>query len=86
MEDLCSLARKIEELRAGCPMQGCGVGKDGELGALWRRWVSLRRGVGLLMAHTEQRGEEWKDITTSVSLTNIVTSSKHRHKGQRKVI
>ncbi|KAF1376843.1 hypothetical protein PFLUV_G00215650 [Perca fluviatilis] len=66
MEGLRSLAGKIDELRAGCPMQGCGVGKDGELGALWRRWVSLRRGVGLLMAHTEQRGEEWKDITTSI--------------------
>lgn len=70
MEDLRSLAGKTEELRAGCPMQGCGVGKDGELGALWRRWVSLRRGVSLLMAHTEQRGEEWKDITASVSFTN----------------
>ncbi|CAJ1078355.1 LOW QUALITY PROTEIN: nesprin-2 [Xyrichtys novacula] len=66
MDDLRSLAVKIEDLRAGCPMQGCGVGKDGELGALWRRWVSLRRGIGLLMAHTEQRGEEWKDITTSM--------------------
>ncbi|XP_026174095.1 nesprin-2a isoform X2 [Mastacembelus armatus] len=66
MEDLHSLAGKIEELRVGCPMQGCGFGKDGELGALWRCWVSLRRGVGLLMAHTEQRGEEWKDITTSM--------------------
>ncbi|KAK5852700.1 hypothetical protein PBY51_006550 [Eleginops maclovinus] len=66
MEGLRSLAAKIEDLRAGCPMQGCGVGKDGELGALWRRWVSLRRGVGLLMAHTEQKGEEWKDITTSM--------------------
>ncbi|XP_034756192.1 nesprin-2-like [Etheostoma cragini] len=66
MEGLRSLAGKIDELRAGCPMQGCGVGKDGELGALWRCWGSLRRGVGLLMAHTEQRGEEWKDITTSI--------------------
>ncbi|XP_054474146.1 nesprin-2-like [Anoplopoma fimbria] len=66
MEGLRSLAGKLEELRAGCPVQGCGVGKDGELGALWRRWVSLRRGVGLLMAHTEQRAEEWKDITTSM--------------------
>ncbi|XP_071395747.1 LOW QUALITY PROTEIN: nesprin-2-like [Centroberyx affinis] len=66
LEDLHVLAGKIEELRAGCPMQGCGVGKDGELSALWRRWVSLRRGVGLLMAHSEQRGEEWKDITTSM--------------------
>ncbi|XP_022057033.2 nesprin-2-like [Acanthochromis polyacanthus] len=66
MEDIHCLAGMIEELRAGCPMQGCGVGKDGELGALWRRWVSSRRGVGLLMAHTEQRGEEWKDITTSM--------------------
>ncbi|GLD49701.1 nesprin-2-like protein [Lates japonicus] len=66
LESLQSLAGKIEELTAGCPMQGCGVGKDGELGALWRRWVSLRRGLGLLMAHTEQRQEEWKDITTSI--------------------
>ncbi|XP_029965420.1 nesprin-2-like isoform X2 [Salarias fasciatus] len=66
MEDVDGLAVKIEELRAGCPMQGCGVGKDGELGALWRRRMSLRRGVGLLMAHTEQRGEEWKDITASM--------------------
>lgn len=67
MKDLCSLTGKIEELRAGCPMQGCGVGKDGELGALWRRWVLLRRAISLLMAHTQQREEEWKDITTSVS-------------------
>ncbi|XP_054871829.1 nesprin-2 isoform X5 [Amphiprion ocellaris] len=66
MEDIHCLAGKIEDLRAACPMHGCGVGKDGELGALWRRWVSSRRGVGLLMAHTEQRGEEWKDITTSM--------------------
>ncbi|XP_044232894.1 nesprin-2-like isoform X4 [Thunnus albacares] len=66
MEDLRSLAGKIEDLRAGCPMQGCGVGKGSELGALWSRWVSLRRGVGLLMAHTEQRGEEWRDITTTM--------------------
>ncbi|XP_057679167.1 nesprin-1 isoform X3 [Corythoichthys intestinalis] len=66
MEGVYDLARKTEELRARCPMQGCGVGKDGELGALWRRWVSLRRGVGLLMAQTDQRVEEWKDITTSV--------------------
>lgn len=67
MKDLCSLTGKIEELRAGCPMQGCWVGKDGELGALWRRWVLLRRAVSLLMARTQQREEEWKDITTSVS-------------------
>ncbi|XP_071323734.1 nesprin-2a isoform X2 [Trachinotus anak] len=66
MEDLRNLAGKIEELRAGCPMQGCGVGKDGELAALWRRWGSLRRGVGVLMAQAEQRIEEWKDITTSI--------------------
>ncbi|XP_058468686.1 nesprin-2-like isoform X4 [Solea solea] len=66
MMALRSLAGKIEELRAGCPMQGCCVGKDGELGALWRRWSSLRRGIGLLMAHAEQRQEEWKDITTSI--------------------
>nr|XP_020459524.1 nesprin-1-like [Monopterus albus] len=66
MEDLHSLSRKIEELRAGCPRRRCGVGKDSELGALWRRWASLRRGIGLLMAHTEQKGEEWKDITTSM--------------------
>lgn len=70
MEGLRSLTAKLEELRAVCPVQGCGVGKDGELGALWRRWVSIRRGVGLLMAHTEQRGEEWKDITISVSFAN----------------
>nr|XP_057913540.1 nesprin-2 isoform X2 [Doryrhamphus excisus] len=66
MEVVRMLAGRIEELRCRCPMQGCGVGKDGELGALWRRWVSLRHGVGLLMAQTDQRVEEWKDITTSV--------------------
>ncbi|XP_054618423.1 nesprin-2 isoform X2 [Dunckerocampus dactyliophorus] len=66
MEVVRELAGRIEELRSRCPMQGCGVGKDGELGALWRRWVSLRHGVGLLMAQTDQRVEEWKDITTSV--------------------
>ncbi|KAM4713181.1 nesprin-2a [Anableps anableps] len=65
-EDLRNLAGKMVDLRAGCPMQGCGVGKDGELGALWRRWTSLRRGAGLLLAHTEQKEEEWKDITTTM--------------------
>lgn len=67
MEDLYSLAVRIEDLRAGCPIQGCGDSKDSEPGALWRHWSSLRRGIGLLMAHIEQRQEEWKDITTSVS-------------------
>ncbi|XP_062415634.1 nesprin-2-like isoform X4 [Pungitius pungitius] len=66
LEGLRGLAGQLDELRAGCPAQSCGVGKEGELGALWRRWVSLRRGVGVLLAHTEQRGEEWKDITTSM--------------------
>ncbi|KAM9354946.1 nesprin-2-like, partial [Pholidichthys leucotaenia] len=66
MEDLRALAVKIEDLRAGCPMQGCGVGKGGELSVLWRRWVFLRRSVGLLMARADQRVEEWKDITTSM--------------------
>lgn len=72
MTDLRSLAGKIEELRAGCPMQGCGVGKDGELGALWRRWVLVRRAVSLLLAQTQQREEEWKDITRSVSFRGLV--------------
>ncbi|XP_077444049.1 nesprin-2a [Stigmatopora argus] len=66
MEGVYDLTRKTEELRARCPMQGCGVGKDGEVGALWRRWVSLRRSVGLLMAQADQRVEEWTDITTSM--------------------
>lgn len=68
MEDLHSLAGRIDDLRAVCPMQGCGVGKDGEVGALWRHWLSLLCDVGLLMVRIEQRGEEWKDITASVSL------------------
>lgn len=68
MEDLHGLAGRIDDLRAVCPMQGCGVGKDGEVGALWRHWLSLLRDVGLLMVRIEQRGEEWKDITASVSL------------------
>lgn len=67
MEVLRSLSGKLEDLRARCPMEGCGVGKDGELAALWRRWLCLRRGVGLLVVHTQQRGEEWSDVTTSVS-------------------
>ncbi|XP_063350729.1 nesprin-2 [Pelmatolapia mariae] len=66
MEDLHGLAGRIDDLRAVCPMQGCGVGKDGEVGALWRHWLSLLRDVGLLMVRTEQRGEEWKDITASM--------------------
>uniref|UniRef100_A0AAX7UPX0 Nesprin-1 spectrin repeats region domain-containing protein n=1 Tax=Astatotilapia calliptera TaxID=8154 RepID=A0AAX7UPX0_ASTCA len=66
MEDLHGLAGRIDDLRAVCPMQGCGVGKDGEVGALWRHWLSLLRDVGLLMVRIEQRGEEWKDITASM--------------------
>lgn len=68
MEDLHGLAGRIDDLRAVCPMQGCGVGKDGEVGALWRHWLSLLHDAGLLMVRIEQRGEEWKDITASVSL------------------
>lgn len=68
MEDLHGLAGRIDDLRAVCPMQGCGVGKDGEVGALWKHWLSLLHVVGLLMVRTEHRGEEWKDITESVSL------------------
>ncbi|XP_034018265.1 nesprin-2 isoform X1 [Thalassophryne amazonica] len=66
MEDLHLLAEKMEEVRACCPIQGCWVGRDGELAVLWRRWVSLRRGISLHMARAEQRGEEWKDITASL--------------------
>nr|XP_014270043.2 nesprin-1 isoform X9 [Maylandia zebra] len=66
MEDLHGLAGRIDDLRALCPMQGCGVGKDGEVGALWRHWLSLLRDVGLLMVRIEQRGEEWKDITATM--------------------
>ncbi|XP_014859415.1 PREDICTED: nesprin-2-like isoform X6 [Poecilia mexicana] len=65
-EDLRDLAGKMVDLRAGCPTQGCGVGKDGEHGALWRGWMSLRRRLGLLLVQTEQKEEEWKDITTSM--------------------
>lgn len=68
IENLQNLAGKMVELRAGCPTWGCGVGRDGELFALWRRWTSLRRCAGLLLAHNEQKEEEWKDITTSVSV------------------
>ncbi|XP_054910388.1 nesprin-2-like [Poeciliopsis prolifica] len=65
-EDLRNLAGKMADLKAGCPTQGCGVGKDGEHGALWRRWTSLRRRLGLLLVLTEQKEEEWKDVTTSI--------------------
>lgn len=67
MEELHTLAGELEDLRAGCPNRGCVAGKHDDLGALWRHWVSLRRGVGLLMTHADQRAEEWKDITASVS-------------------
>ncbi|XP_077366480.1 nesprin-2a isoform X2 [Festucalex cinctus] len=77
MEGVCELARKIEDLRERCPMQGCGTGKDGELGALWRRWVSLWRGVGLLMAQMDQSVEEWKDITTCVEQSCSSLSTLH---------
>lgn len=67
MEDLLSLAGTIEELQAGCPSRGCGAGEDAAVGALWRRWMTSRRHVGLLVAHTQQKGEEWKDIAACVS-------------------
>lgn len=69
MEDLRSVSTQIEELRAGCPMQGCGVGKGGEVGALWRRWLCVRRALGLLAAQAQQRADEWRDVTASVSFT-----------------
>ncbi|XP_067338852.1 nesprin-2 isoform X4 [Channa argus] len=64
--DLQRFAGKIEELRSGCVNKGCVAGKGGELRAHWRRWLSLQRHVGFLMAHTEQKEEEWKDITMSM--------------------
>ncbi|CAL8393150.1 unnamed protein product [Arctogadus glacialis] len=66
MGELHSLAGQLEDLRAGCPMQGCRAGKEGELSALWRHWALLCRGVGLLLAHSEQRRAEWGDIHTSM--------------------
>ncbi|CAL8314621.1 unnamed protein product [Lota lota] len=66
MGELHSLAGQLEDLRAGCPMQGCRAGKEGELSALWRHWALLCRGVGLLLAQSEQRRAEWRDITTSI--------------------
>ncbi|CAL8392592.1 unnamed protein product, partial [Gadus morhua 'NCC'] len=66
MGELHSLAGQLEDLRAGCPMQGCRAGKEGELSALWRHWALLCRGVGLLLAHSEQRRAEWGDINTSM--------------------
>ncbi|XP_037837524.1 nesprin-2 isoform X2 [Kryptolebias marmoratus] len=66
LDDLHGFVGKMEDLGTGCPTKGCRVGKDGDLGALWRRWASLWRAVGLLMAHSEQKGEEWKDITMSL--------------------
>lgn len=69
MEDLRKATTRIEELRAGCPMQGCAVGKGGEPGALWRRWLCLRRSLGLLTERTQQRAEEWSDITASVGFS-----------------
>ncbi|KAK2855974.1 hypothetical protein Q5P01_004709 [Channa striata] len=64
--DLQSLAGKIEGLRSGCLNRDCGAGEGGERRGLWRRWLSLRQHVGLLMVHTEQREEDWKEITMSV--------------------
>lgn len=69
MEDLRNASTRIEELRAECPMQGCAIGKGGELSALWRCWLCLRRNLGLLMARTQQRAEEWSNITASVGFS-----------------
>ena len=74
MGELHSLAGQLEDLRAGCPMQGCRAGKEGELSALWRHWALLCRGVGLLLAHSEQRRAEWRDIHTSVRYILVLES------------
>ncbi|KAK6295335.1 hypothetical protein J4Q44_G00345610 [Coregonus suidteri] len=66
-EEVLSIAGKLEELRAVCPLRGCCVGTEGALGALWRRWAALRRGVSLLRARLEQRGVEWRDVTKSMA-------------------
>ncbi|KAM8847639.1 nesprin-2a isoform 3-T3 [Synchiropus picturatus] len=66
MEELRILAGKVEDLRAGCPMLGCGVGKDGARSVIWRHWMFLRHHVCLLMARMEHQREEWKDIQKSM--------------------
>uniref|UniRef100_A0A4W5R0G0 KASH domain-containing protein n=1 Tax=Hucho hucho TaxID=62062 RepID=A0A4W5R0G0_9TELE len=66
-EEVLSIAGKLEELRAVCPLRGCCVGSEGALGALWRRWAALRRGISLLRTRLEQRGAEWMDITKSMA-------------------
>ncbi|XP_071226495.1 nesprin-2a isoform X1 [Salvelinus alpinus] len=66
-EEVLSIAGKLEELRAVCPLRGCCVGSEGALGALWRRWAALRRGISLLRTHLEQRGAEWRDVTKSMA-------------------
>ncbi|XP_014000581.2 nesprin-2a isoform X3 [Salmo salar] len=66
-EEVLSIAGKLEELRAVCPLRGCCVGSEGALGALWRRWAALRRGISLLRTRLEQRGVEWREVTKSMA-------------------
>uniref|UniRef100_A0AAY5KVL8 KASH domain-containing protein n=1 Tax=Esox lucius TaxID=8010 RepID=A0AAY5KVL8_ESOLU len=66
-KDVLSIARRLECLRVLCPLHGCCVGTEGALGALWRRWAALQRSVNLLLAHLEQRGAEWSDVTKSMA-------------------
>lgn len=74
-EEVLSIAGKLEELRAVCPLRGCCVGSEGALGALWRRWAALRRGISLLRTRLEQRGVEWREVTKSVSHVTELSSA-----------
>ncbi|XP_028295064.1 nesprin-2a isoform X2 [Gouania willdenowi] len=66
VDHLHNLNGMMDDLRMGCLRQSCGAGNNGELGGIWHCWVSLRQAVGLLIVRSEQREEEWKDVTESM--------------------
>ncbi|KAK2883496.1 hypothetical protein Q8A67_017133 [Cirrhinus molitorella] len=60
--ELKNLAKRLEELREGCPGLRCKAPLDLMLGQLWRSWAVLQCRVESLKASMSHKEAEWRDF------------------------
>lgn len=66
-EEVDSVTGLLKCLGEWCPEQGCRCSREGAVSALWRQVARLQRCTRNLKTHSNQRADEWSDITKSVS-------------------
>ncbi|RXN16323.1 nesprin-2-like protein [Labeo rohita] len=60
--EIKNLAKRLEELREGCPGLRCKAPVDLMLGQLWRSWAVLQCRVESLKASMSHKEAEWRDF------------------------